>query len=114
TTLGNVLVAVWLLFIAVGGVLFLKNLFKQDNRFSFAFILTILFFFILHMRYGRDVFLYSANWTYAVTLFLALAWREISGKRWFQIPLLTFIIFQMVNNSRLILIMLLASYMHLR
>jgi len=114
TALGKNLVAVWLLFMALGGVLFLKNLFKQDNRFPFAFIFIVLFSFALHMRYGRDVFLYSTNWTYAITLFLALAWREISDKRWFQIPLLAFIIFQMINNSRLILFMLLSAYLHLR
>lgn len=114
TTLGNVLVSVWLVFMAVGGLLFLKNLFKQDNRFSFAFIFIVLFSFALHMRYGRDVFLYSTNWTYAITLFLALAWREISDKRWFQIPLFAFIVFQMINNARLILFMLLSAYIHLR
>jgi hypothetical protein len=114
TTLGKDLIAVWLLLVAIGGVLFLKNLFKQDNRFPFAFIFIVLFSFVLHMRYGRDVFLYSTNWTYAITLFLALAWCEISDKRWFQIPLLAFIIFQMINNARLILFMLLAAYIHLR
>lgn len=114
TTLGNVLVSVWLVFVVVGGLLFLKNLFKQDNRFSFAFIFIVLFSFALHMRYGRDVFLYSMNWTYAITLLLALAWREISDKRWFQIPLFAFIVFQMINNARLILFMLLSAYIHLR
>lgn len=114
TDLGNALVVAWLGFVTLGGILFLKNLFKQDNRYSFAFILTILFFFALHMRYGRDVFLYSVNWTYAITLLLALAWRELSGRRWFQVSLLTFTLLLMVNNSRLILLMLLASYMHLR
>ncbi|MFM8425097.1 MAG: hypothetical protein ACKOBL_07960 [Chloroflexota bacterium] len=114
TTLGKNLVAVWLLLVAIGGALFLKNLFKQDNRFPFAFIFIVLFSFVLHMRYGRDVFLYSTNWTYAITLFLALAWRELSSKRWFQIPLLAFIGFQMINNARLILFMLLSAYLHLR
>jgi hypothetical protein len=114
TDLGNALVAVWLGFVAVGGLLFLKNLFKQDNRFPFAFILITLFSFALHMRYGRDVFLYSANWTYAITLFLALAWRELSGRRWFQVSLLAFVALLMVNNSRLILLMLWASWMHIR
>lgn len=114
TDLGNALVAVWLVLVAVGGVLFLKNLFKQDNRFPFAFILITLFSFALHMRYGRDVFLYSANWTYAITLFLALAWRELSGRRWFQVSLLAFVALLMVNNSRLILLMLWASWMHIR
>lgn len=114
TLLGNALVAVWLGFVALGGFLFIKNIFKQDNGFAFAFIFTCLFFFALHMRYGRDVFLYSVNWTYAITLFLALAWREISGRRWFQFSLLGFIALLMLNNSRLILIMLWASHMHLR
>lgn len=114
TTLGNVLVSVWLVFVAVGGLLFLKNLYKQDNRFSFAFIFIVLFSFALHMRYGRDVFLYATNWTYAITLLLALAWREISDKRWFQIPLFAFIVFQLINNARLILFMLLSAYIHLR
>ncbi|MBE7432932.1 MAG: hypothetical protein HS100_03385 [Anaerolineales bacterium] len=114
TSLGNAVVTAWLGFVAVGGFLFLKNVLRQDNRFPFAFILTCLFFFALHMRYGRDVFLYSVNWTYAITLFLALAWRELSGKRWFQFSLLGFIFLLMLNNSRLILIMLWASYMHLR
>ena len=114
TPLSKVLVTVWLLFVALGGILFLKNLFKQDNRFSFAFIFIVLFSFVLHMRYGRDVFLYSTNWTYAITLFLALAWRELANKRWFQIPLFTFVIFQMINNSRLILFMLLSAYLHFR
>jgi hypothetical protein len=114
TDLGNALVVVWLGFVAIGGLLFLKNLFKQDNRFPFAFILITLFSFALHMRYGRDVFLYSANWTYAITLFLALAWRELSGRRWFQVSLLAFVALLMVNNSRLILLMLWASWMHIR
>jgi hypothetical protein len=114
TILGNALVVVWVVFLAAGGFLFLKNLFKQDNRFQFAFILIVLFSFALHMRYGRDVFLYSVNWTYAITLFLALAWREISNQRWFQIPLLAFIILTMVNNSRLILFMHLAASIHIR
>ena len=114
TILGNALVAVWLAFVAIGGILFLKNLFKRDNGFAFTFFFTCLFFFVLHMRYGRDVFLYSVNWTYAITLFLALAWRELSDKRWFQFSLLGFAALLMLNNSRLILIMLWASYMHLR
>jgi hypothetical protein len=114
TDFSKVVVAIWLGLVALGGLLYLKNLFKQDQRFPFAFILTVLFFFALHMRYGRDVFLYSTNWTYAITLFLALAWQEFSAKRWFQTTLLGFIVLMMVNNSRLILLMLWASFMHIR
>ncbi len=114
TDFSKVVVAIWLGLVALGGLLYLKNIFKQDQRFPFTFILTTLFFFILHMRYGRDVFLYSTNWTYAITLFLALAWQELSAKRWFQTTLLGFIALVMINNSRLILLMLWASFMHIR
>src|SRR5690606_6281216 len=62
----------WIGLIAFGGLLFIKNFFKQDNRFFLTFILILLFNFVLHLQYGMDVFLYSANWTYAVILFLAL------------------------------------------
>jgi hypothetical protein len=104
----------WFAFMLLGGVLFLKNLLRQDNRFFFTFILTLVFFFILHMSYGRDVFLYSANWTYAIFLFLALAWRELSDKRWFQLALLGFIPLLLLNNSRLILFMFTASIANMR
>jgi len=104
----------WAGFILLGGLLFLKNIFKQDNRFPFAFILITLFSFVLHMRYGRDVFLYSSNWTYAIILFLALAWQEIASKRWFQISLLVFIFLLCINNSKLIETMMTVSVLHIR
>jgi len=110
--LGNFTAFLWAGLVLLGGLLFLKNLFQQDQRFPFAFAGTILFFFALHMQYGKDVFLYSANWTYAIVLFLALAWKELAQKRWFQVALLAFTFLLMVNNSQLILAMLNASAMY--
>lgn len=111
--LGSSLSYLWTGFVAFGVLLFLKNIFKQDNRFSFAFILTILFYFALHLRYGRDVFLYSSNWTYAIILTLALAWKEVSERRWFQIALLVFIMLLLANNFKLLLTMLTVSVLHI-
>ena len=96
----------WIGLIAFGGLLFLKNILRQDNRFFFTFILILLFNFVLHLQYGMDVFLYSTNWTYAIILFLALAWQEFAEKRWFQIVLLVFIILLLINNSQMIYTML--------
>lgn len=101
TPLGNGLAFAWAGLLALGGILFLKNIFKQDNRYFFAFIFTLLFYFALHLRYGKDVFLYAANWTYLILLFLALAWRELARKRWFQTLLLAFILLLLLNNSHL-------------
>ncbi len=104
----------WLLLLLLGGFLFLKNLRKADNRFQFAFIFILLFNFALHLRYGKDVFLYSTNWTYAMILFLALAWKELADQKWFQVVLLIFVALLLVNNSRLIHTMLSTAALHIR
>lgn len=104
----------WLALMSLGGVLFLKNIRKQDNRFPFTFILILAFNFALHMQYGKDVFLYSTDWTYVIILFLALAWREMANKRWFQITLLVFLALLLVNNAHLIFTMLNTSAMHIK
>ena len=111
--LGSSLSYLWMGFVILGGVLFLKNIFKQDNRFTFGFIVTLLFYFVLHLRYGRDVFLYSSNWTYAIILTLALAWKEVSHRRWFQIALLVFVTLLLANNFKLLLTMLTVSVLHI-
>ncbi len=114
TWFGKTLAFFWLGLVLLGGLLFLKNLKNQDNRFPFAFILILLFNLALHLRYGKDLFLYSTNWTYAIILFLALAWQELANKRWFQITLLAFIILLLANNSRLVWTMLSTSALHIK
>lgn len=114
TDFNRALVTAWIAFMALGAALFLKNIRKQDNRFFLTFILILLFNFALHMRYGKDVFLYSVNWTYAIVLFLALAWKEIADRRWFQVSLLVFIALMLVNNSQLIFTMLSTSAFHIK
>jgi hypothetical protein len=114
TWFGRTLAFAWLGLLLLGGFLFLKNLRKEDNRFTFAFTLILLFNFALHLRYGKDLFLYSANWTYAVILFLSLAWKELANKKWFQVVLLVFLALLLVNNSRLIFTMLSASALHIK
>jgi hypothetical protein len=112
--LGTLLAFVWIGLFLLGGFLFLKNWKKHDQRFAPAFILILIFNFALHLRYGKDVFLYSTNWTYAIVLFLGLAWRDLGDKRWFQILLLAFLALLMANNSRLIFAMLSTSALHIQ
>lgn len=106
TNLNTFLAYVWMSLIAFSGFLFLKNFFKQDNRFFLTLILILLFNFSLHLTYGMDVFLYSANWTYALILFFALAWKDFANKRWFQIALLVFLFLLLINNAQLLYTML--------
>jgi len=114
TWFGKTLAFIWLGLLLLGGFLFLRKLKKEDNRFTFAFILILLFNFLLHLRYGKDIFLYSTNWTYAIILFLCLAWKELANKRWFQIVLLVFLALLLTNNSRLIFTMLSTSALHIK
>ncbi len=112
--IGNSTLFFWLVLVVIGGILFLKNIKREDNRFALAFLACIMFNFVLHMKYGTEIFLYAANWTYAVILFLALAWRQIADKRWFQITLLVFLSFLLINNSRLLITMLNTASLHIR
>lgn len=102
TPLGDGLVIVWAGLLVLGVVFFFKNIFKKYDGYSVAILITLLFYFLLYMRYGKDVFLYATNWTYAITLFLALAWRDLAGKRWFQVVLLAFVLLLLVNNAGLL------------
>lgn len=101
TPLGDGLALAWVGLMLLGGVLFLKNIRRQDNGYFLAFIFILLFNFALYMQYGKDVFLYATNWTYAITLFVALAWRELADKRWFQGLLLVLILLLLVNNAEM-------------
>jgi len=114
TPFGTTLALVWIVLFLLGGFLFLMNLKTADNRFPLAFILILFFNFALHLRYGKDVFLYAANWTYGIILFFALAWKELADIKWFQIVLLVFVALLLVNNSRLILTMLETSALHVK
>jgi len=113
TGFGTALAFFWLILLLGGGFFFVKGSKKIDKRFTFAFLLILLFNFALHLRYGKDIFLYATNWTYAIILLCGLAWREIAEKRWFQIVLLIFLALLLANNSRLILTLLETSSLHL-
>ena len=114
TPFGTAMVIFWLALAALGGFGFLKNIKKQDNGFAYAFIFITLFSFVLHQKFGKELFLYATNWTYAIVLFLALGWKEFSSRRWFQTVMLVFITLMLVNNSRLILTMLSTSALHIK
>lgn len=105
----------WLGLILLGMIVFLMNYKKyKSNRFSLALLGCMLLNFGLHLRYGKELFLYSPNWTYALILLLALAWQGLANHRWFQITLLVFLVFLMLNNSLLFgtIFSVLASYLN--
>lgn len=93
----------WLVLILLGIATFLINYKKYNsNRLSLALIGCMLLNIGLHLRYGKELFLYSPNWTYALILLLGLAWQGFAKDRWFQVTLLIFVVFLMINNSLLL------------
>ncbi|NWF64132.1 MAG: hypothetical protein HXY38_07485 [Chloroflexi bacterium] len=94
---------VWLGFLLFAGALFVLNLKKNPHlRLSIALAGCLAFNTLLHLRYGKEFFLYSANWTYALVLFVGLAWQPLADRRWFQWLLVLLLLLVAWNNSILI------------
>jgi hypothetical protein len=97
--LANTLVMVWVALVLVSGIVFLRNLVRTRKAdISLAFILCLLFNFILHLNYGYEPFLYSPDWAYALILFVAFGLAPFAGRRWFQAGLLIFLILLAYNQ----------------
>jgi hypothetical protein len=105
--LGKILVAAWLLLLLAAAAAFIWKL-TRARRFDLtaAFPLVILFNFALHMTYGYEPFLYAADWTYALVLFVTASLSGLGKQRWFQVVLLLFIALLMINQWNFIRIML--------
>lgn len=91
--LGQSLVLVWALMLAVSGLVLLWRLFRERKvELSLAMVLCLLFNFAIHVNYGQELFLYSPDWTYALILFAAYGLSPFAKNRFFQAGLLVFII----------------------
>lgn len=104
TPLQNSTVSLWLGSLALAGFLFIKD-YKKNLRNGFYYALAggMILNAGLHLRYGKELFLYSPNWTYALVLLVGMAWQPVSGKRWFQIVLLALLSLIALNNRQLFL-----------
>jgi hypothetical protein len=93
----------WLALLTLAFISFWMH-FKQNKHLKFIFALLgcILLNVMLHLRYGKELFLYSPNWTYALILLLGLAWNGFSKQKWFLSVLLIFLFFLAANNAVLL------------
>jgi hypothetical protein len=93
----------WMLILVVAFVLFLFGWFgKPKPIFALGLLVCIGFNFAMHVLYGDDPLLYSPDWVYALVLFMALSFKQFSGRKWLQIPLALFLVLVMVNNLGLV------------
>jgi len=94
---------VWLGLLIFGVVLFLLKIKKNPHlRLSIALLGCVVFNMGLHLRYGKELFLYSPNWTYALILFLGLTWQKFHDQKWFQVVLVGFLFLLIWNNGILL------------
>lgn len=99
----DIAVSVWLGLLTLGVFLFLWNLRNNPHlRLSIALMGCMALNFGLHLRYGKELFLYTPNWTYALILLLGLSWKKVHDRRWFQAILLAFLFLLAWNNGILL------------
>ncbi len=105
--LGNLPLFLWLILLAGGVMLFLKNLRTSPHTELTLGLLGVLGFnALLHLFYGTELFLYTPYWTYALAFFLALAYEEMADTTWFQAVLAAFVILLMLNNGWFLFVIL--------
>lgn len=102
--LADVTVKFWIVILATAVVLFLLGLFRSRKQMllPLSLVLCLGFSFVLHLVYGDDPLLYSANWTYALILFVAFVLQTWADRRWLQLILIGFLILLMISNLQLI------------
>ncbi len=105
--MGQILIIVWALMLAVSGLVFLWRLLRERKvELPLALVLSLLFNFVIHVNYGQELFLYSPDWAYALVLFAAYGLSPFAKNRVFQAGLLVFILLLTYNQWQFMSIVL--------
>jgi hypothetical protein len=97
--LANIPLALWLTLLTGSFLFFIKGLRSSPHLpLMLGLLGSLAFNFLLHMAYGTELFLYAPFWTYALVFFVALAFAELAGKKWFEAVLGIFVVVFMINN----------------
>jgi hypothetical protein len=107
TGLANLPLGMWLILLAASGISFLKGLRSSRHLpLMLGLLGSLAFNFFLHMNYGTELFLYTPYWIYALVLFLALAFGDFAGRKWFESLLTIFLLTLMANNLSFVFLVL--------
>ncbi|HCR72621.1 MAG TPA: hypothetical protein DIW23_14350 [Anaerolineae bacterium] len=91
--LAQILVGIWLIILGVAGAVFFWNLIRTRKADAMlTFVLCLAFNFGIHFFYGQELFLYSADWAYALIFFVAFGLAPFANNRFFQTGMLVFLI----------------------
>lgn len=98
-SIGQILVSIWAFALLISGVIFVRNLIRTRKvDLSLAFLLCLLFNFVLHIFYGQELFLYSPDWAYALIFFVAFGLAPFSKNRLFLMGFMVFILLLAFNQ----------------
>lgn len=97
--LGQILVVIWTLILAVSGIVFLWRLLHTKKvELTLSLLLCLLFNFVIHVNYGQELFLYSPDWNYALILFAAFGLAPFAKNRFLQAGMLIFLTLLVYNQ----------------
>jgi hypothetical protein len=104
TKLADIAVKFWILIIVIAAVLFLLELFKtpKEMLFPISLLACLGFNLVLHIAYGDDPLLYSADWVYALVLFVTFAFRRWAHQKWLHLVIIVFLALMISANLQLI------------
>jgi hypothetical protein len=90
----------WIGILALGFFYFIKNIRSDSNDkfLALSMLICLIFNLLLHIRYGVEPFLYSADWTYALILFVAVSLNGLVGRAWFKGLTFLLVISVFINN----------------
>jgi len=90
----------WIAALGLAFVHFYKNIRSNTTRIYLAIsmLACLMFNFLLHVGYGIEPFLYSADWTYALILFTAIALGDLAKFSWFKLALFFSVMAIFMNN----------------
>lgn len=90
----------WLIVLIIGfvSIPFVYKYSQVLFRLTIALLTCLLINFALHISYGVEPFLYSADWTYALLLVIVIGLQNIAQKTWFIVGWLLLAIFVTINN----------------
>lgn len=94
----------WIITLGISFYFFFKNIRvpSSHKNLSISMLFCLIFNFILHIRYGTEPFLYSANWTYALIIFTAISLNQLIKYTHIKVVLFALVTSIFLNNLWLI------------
>lgn len=98
---GSATLAGWIILLGLAIWKFIRafDLSNQSTRLSLAMAICLVFNYLLHILYGVEPFLYTADWTYALILFVAFNANHFAQKTWFKISFLALLGLVLITNG---------------